>query len=346
MLFLNLNNEEGYSLSELLIAIVISTVLVAAAGATYISQNRSFVTQESVSEVNTQSKIAHDLIANNIRSAGFGVPEDMNVDPINAQNTIVNPVDSDASPDAVTIVGGFRRIGALWPVGVNPGDACPDNVPLGSTVVRIIYSGTLRPNDSDRQNLSIDGVQFVRVSSCTLDGLDCDNSPITLDRPLSQSFPLLDDNADNFCDTGRPVYLVEDTTFCVDGNSSLRRIRRQADTNNCTGLGTSDDEEIAENIEDLQIAYAVDVNRDGLIDDTNGSGDVDAGDFTNGAAVADISTISAIRLNVLAMADRPDPDFEGLGNPPDFVENRDHDETATDSLRRRWWQSIISMRGQ
>jgi hypothetical protein len=326
-------------------------ILVAAATATYIAQNRSYVAQESVSEVNTQSKVAHDLIANNIKTAGFGAPEDMNVDIINNRTTTVIPYESNGnSPDALTIVGGFRMIGTLWPVGVTPvTDDCPDpaSVQLGTTVVQIVYSGTERPNDDDKQYLSIDGVQFVSVSSCSEDGNeDCDGTNITLDRPLTVDYPLLDPDGNNKCDLGRPVYLVEDVTYCVDGNNSMQRMRRRATANNCTPAGTSDVDEIAENIEDLQFAYAIDADNDNLIDDTDASGSVNAGDFSIGTAIADVSQITAIRTNVLARAEHPDPDYAGMGNLPDFVENRDHDETATDNFRRRWWQSIISMRGE
>ncbi|MCK5504131.1 MAG: prepilin-type N-terminal cleavage/methylation domain-containing protein, partial [Thermodesulfovibrionia bacterium] len=64
--------DRGYSLVELMIAIVIGAILIAASSATYIAQNRSYTVQESVSEINSQAKTALDLIANDIRSAGFG----------------------------------------------------------------------------------------------------------------------------------------------------------------------------------------------------------------------------------------------------------------------------------
>jgi prepilin-type N-terminal cleavage/methylation domain-containing protein len=342
----HLKSERGYTLTELIIAIAIGTILIAGASATYVTQNRSYVAQESVSEINTQSKIAHDLIVNDIRSAGFGIPTDMNQDPINGFTNIVTPVDNTNTPDAITLVGGYRMIGTLWPAGVGPGAPCPATIPLGSTQVRIIYTGTDAPNTTNNRFLSIDGVDFVQVQACTLGGNgSCDNNTITIDRPLSQEFPLLDTDGDGLCDTGRPVYLVEDATFCVDNNSILRRIRRNANPNNCTGTATSENEAIAENIEDLQFAYAIDANADGRIDDQNGNGTVDAGDFLNGAAVADPSTIRAVRVNILARADRPDPNYLGLGNPPAAIENRNHNPT-NDNFRRRWWQSITAMRNQ
>lgn len=338
-------NNHGYTLTELIIAIAIGLVLVAAASATYISQNRAYVTNESVSEVNTQSKIAQDLIITDIRSAGFGVPSNLNLNPVNGYTTIITPVDANNATDAVTIVGGFKLIGQLWPVGVAPGIPCPSNVALGSTQVQIIYAGTDGPNMADNRYMTIDGIDFVQVQGCALSNGVCLGNNITIDRPLSQNFPLLDNNGDGLCETGRPVYLIEDAAFCVDANSVLRRIRRNANPANCTGIASSEDDAIAENIEDLQFAYAIDANGDGQIDDINGSGTVDAGDYQDGGLIADPTTIRAVRVNVLAMADRPDASFAGLGNPPALIENRGHNP-LNDNFRRRWWQSLVKMRNQ
>ena len=345
-------NDKGYTLIEILIAIVIGFVLVAAATATYISQNRSYVAQESVSEINTQAKIAHDLIANAIRGAGYGVPADMIQDSINGFTTIITPVDGGAGgADAITIAGGFRRVGELWPSGGGPGTTtCPASVPLNSTTVKMILSGTATPNITDRSAISIDGIDFLEILSCTP---DCDSSAdITLDRPLLQDFPLLDTGGATLCDVGRPVYLIEDITFCVDANSTLHRIRRAASAANvaaCTGTPTSDDDIIAENIEDLQFAYAVDADNDGEIDDLNGNNMLDGGDFVDGddtAIQADPSIIRAIRVNILARAAREDVNYTGLGLSANLdIENRTHVATS-DGFRRRWWQTLITMRNQ
>jgi type II secretory pathway pseudopilin PulG len=281
-----LRDNKGYTLTELLVAIVCGFLLITAASATYISQNRAFVTQESVSETNTQSKIAHDMIADDTKSAGFGTTNDLSSNAVNGFNNIITPVDSAVATDAVTIVSG-RMVGQLWPVGVGPGMiACPAAPP-----------------------------------------------PVTIPAGTSQ------------VDAGRPVYLIEDITFCVDANSVLRRIRRNANVAACTGIATSDNDAIAEHIEDLQLAYAVDANNDGDVDDLNGNGMIDGGDFINGALVGNFDDIRAMRINVLAMTDKRDVNFRGLGNPPATVENRAHIQT-NDDFRRRWWQSIVKIRNQ
>ena len=343
-------NSNGFSLIELMIAIFIGMMLIAAASATYIAQNRSFTAQESVSEVNTQSKIAHDLVSNDIRSAGFGVALDMSLEPVNGYTDIIIPVDSSTAPDAITVVGGFRKIGSLWPVGFDTDNTlCPISSDLqGATAIQIDYDSTIGnsqgPNASDRRFLSIDGIDFIEVSSCSIDTdtNNCDPSSITLNKPLSHNFPLIDNQGGANCDVGRPVYLVEDITFCVNTtDNTLRRIRRNANASSCTGISTSLDEVLADNIEDLQLAYAIDANGDGDADDTNGNGRLD--DFLDGSAFTDFSTIKAVRVNVLARTDRPDPGYRNMGSRPAVIEN--HTQTIViDDFRRRWWQAIVSVR--
>lgn len=337
------NNMNGFTLTEVLIAIVISFLLVAAATGTYISQNRSYVAQESVSEVNVQTQIAHDLVSGTIRSAGFGVdPNDLPGNPIgaNAYTTVITPLDSAAGSDAVTIVIG-RLIGQLWPPGVGPGTmACAPSPPLttvpNALVYGIQYAGTVVPNNTDRSNLSIDGIEAASVVGVGV-------GTVTLSQQLSNNYPLLDTDTDTFCDTGRPVYLVEDVTFCLDGNNTLRRIRRDAVLPACTGLPNSDDEAIADNVEDFQLAYAVDADGNGQIDDLNGNGMLDDGDFVDGGAVVDNATIRSVRVNILALTDKADINYQGLGSPPAQIENNPLVQ-APDDFKRRWLQKIVKIR--
>ncbi|UCH45399.1 MAG: PilW family protein [Nitrospiraceae bacterium] len=341
------DNHKGFTVVELMISVTIGLILISAATATYIAQNRSYVAQESVAEINTQAKLAQDLIARDSRSAGFGVPLDMNAEPINGNTTIITPIDSAATSDAITIVSGFQMIGTIWPVGGAPGMPCPAAVPLGSTQFVINYSGTEGPNVTDKQYINIDGVEFVRVQNCNIPGgtTSCDTGTITIDRPLSQNFPLQDNNGDGLCDGGRPIYLIEDVTYCVDANSLLHRISRNGNPANCTALATSTDDIIAENIEDLQFAFAADQDGDGQTDNLGGTPAIDAADFQNGIAIADPSDITTVRINVLARSDKPDPNFAGLGNPPASVENRNH-APVNDNFKRRLWQIVVAIRNQ
>ncbi len=341
-------NNKGFTFIEVMLALGISTVLIAGAAGTYIVQNRSFTAQESVSEVNTQSKVGLDLIANDLKNAGFGAPSNMDQDPINGFTDILTHTDKTYESDSITVVGGFRMIGTLWPAGGSPGMACPATITLGTTDIKIIYSGTERPDMNTKRYITIDGVNFAEIASCTLSAGNCDENTITLDRQLSQNFPMQDTNDDGQCDTGRPVYLVEDVTYCVDYYYNLRRIRRDKLPETCMGTENSDEATISENIEDLQFAYAVDADDDDDTDDQNSDNTIDGSDFLNGDVITDSSTITAVRINVLAKAAREDPNYNGQDSVPPLIENREHysSSTTVEKYRRRWWKSIVNIRNQ
>ncbi len=338
------NNNKGYTLIEVMIAVGISIILIAGASGTYIVQNRSYVAQESVSEINTQSKVSQDLIANELKSAGFGTPSDLNSDPINGITANVSLDDRTWESDSITILGGFRMIGTLWPSGGGPGMACPATISLGSTEVNLEYSGSEGPNMSDKRFISIDGINFAQIENCTLSGNSC-TATITIDRALTQNFPLQDTDSDGFCDEGRPVYLVEDVSFCIDYESNLRRIRRNKLPGTCMGIDTSDDDVIAENIEDLQFAFAVDADDDGATDDQNGDLLINGDDFIDGNTITDTSTITATRINILARAKNADANYKQQGNAPSIIENRVHAPT-NDDYRRRWLRTVVNMRNR
>jgi hypothetical protein len=157
--------------------------------------------------------------------------------------------------------------------------------------------------------ISIDGIESAIITGIA-------GNVITLDQNLGIAYLI-----------GRPVYLVDDVVYAVDGANNLTR----------------DGVMLAENVEDLQLAYAVDADNNSQTDDIGGiAGLIDAADFTN--AAADPDTITAVRINILATTGRPDPNAV-LGNPPALIENRAIGVT-NDQLKRRWWQTVVTMRNK
>lgn len=289
----------GFTLVELMIAIVVGMLIIAGTFASYISQQRSFVAQDQVAEINYTSKIALDMIVNDIRETGFGVPDNLTGIArvpgclgINGYTQKINFIagtdDLTAAPDRITILGGFRLVGATF-AAVAPGST---TLTLTDTTV-LKSSGTFK---EDRGYITIGGISFTVVDSIAENTLTLNSST-----PIDKTFPV-----------GVPVYLIENVTYQVV-NGELQKVRRLAGAG-CTTA--SDTDVIAQNIEDLQFVLV----------DSDGNGATDR-----------------IRVNILAQTARPDPDFQGQGNPPPTIENRDHAST-NDSLRRRWWQMEVALR--
>ena len=321
--------SKGFTLVEILVAIVITALVMAGVYTTFIAQQRSFTVQDQVAETQESSKIAFNILTNDLRNAGFGYPSSDNPD-INGFTDIITFSDNlnSQGPDAITLVGGFRQVAIL----ANP-------TVIGVDTIMITYTGSTKFNLLDRKNISIDGVGFSTITNCAP---DCDNAlTLQLDRGMNKPFP-----------AGRPVYLVEDITYCVitdtgsDDYLNLRWIRRGATVATCSGEDFSDTQPVVENIEDLQFAFAVDTNDDGQVDDQNGNFFLDPGDYIYSPGTANIL---AVRANILATTrpDYQDPNLEPSSKPyysSGIILENNTNLVDTDRLRRRIWSMDIALR--
>jgi len=325
-------NNQGYTLVELMVATAVGMVLIAGATTTFIVQNRSYQSTESVSELNSQSKTSLNIMEEDIRNAGGGAPSDLSANSINGQTSVISFTDGgNSAPDSITLVGGFRVIGNI---AAKPSSSPPVKVD-GNNIWIANAEGKI--DTDDRRNINIDGMFFARITSCINTAGECNNPDNTTGVFLN--IPLIIDDLP----VGRPVYLIEDITYCLNG-TDLRRIRRNANLAFCTGGVDSDTELIAQNVADLQFAYAVDVDHDGDVDIGSGNAAIlDDADFINGGAVLDTDDIRAVRISVLGIASREDRGVT-TGNPPLSIENRMYAPAPTgDGFKRRLWQTIVTI---
>jgi len=264
-----------------------------------------------VAEMNSTSKIALDMIVNDIRESGFGLPEDLPTIQrasgclgINGFTQKITSTNSSSAEDKITLLAGFRRIGTIA-TAFSAGSPT-----LTLTATDLLKDGTtFKP---DRGYISIGGVSFAIVTAIS-------GNILTLDTtiPVDKTFPV-----------NVPVYLVENVTYEVV-NGQLQRTRRSDNSGGSCGT-TPETDVIAEHIEDFQIAYGVDTDSDGVIDQ-----------YRNAPLASD--SLLRIRLNLLARTAKADPNFQGQGNPPAAIENRSH-STTDDSLKRRLWQMEVALR--
>ncbi len=238
-----LGSEKGFTLVELLIAITITAFALAGVYTTFVVQQRSFTTQDQVAEVDLTSKIAFDMIINDIRTAGFGYagnesPDINNITNIDTTGVIIPNINGSSGlndSDTITLIGGFRQLTTL-----ENDSGLANQIDIDSPYLSSSF------NTSTRSALSIGGLFFAFISSCDDDDNDgnCDadaGSFLTLDRDVPNKTVLV----------GRPVYLVEDVTYRISG-TDLQRVKWIN--------SSADPDTTAENIEDLQF---VDIDQDG-----------------------------------------------------------------------------------
>ena len=257
------NSQRGFSLVELMIALLITALVMAGVYTTFVVQQRSFTAQDQVAETQGSSKIAFDMIVNDIRNAGYGYPGDEapRINGFTGAVTINDPSLSPPGPngsDFLTLIGGFRDIAT---VGVPLGQ---DTVETGQTdtsgnpYLDVCYTGTPKFNDTNRKYISIDGVTYAEITNVGSGSTaNCAvTERLTLDRPVDKAFPV-----------GRPVYLIEDVTYRLTTADGMTLCNNAKAGTTClqrvSGAGTT--VTIASDIEDLQFE-AIDQNADGNTD--------------------------------------------------------------------------------
>ena len=217
--------ENGITLIELMIALAIGAVTVAAGYEIFISSHRSYVTQTQLSTTQQNVRIAMELMARDARAAGFGAPQPSGV--VNGLSHVVtawnniNNVDQD---DAITLVGGYQQAGT---VTFTPGNNANQE---GSTLLQLLSPGEgSQFNTTTKRALSIMGIFYAQIANV-------DGATLTLDRPLDRTYA-----------GGEAVYRVESVTYQLDGTDPLHPALVRTDSNGPQTVVTD--------IEDLQFAY-------------------------------------------------------------------------------------------
>ncbi|MDP3297301.1 MAG: prepilin-type N-terminal cleavage/methylation domain-containing protein, partial [Thermodesulfovibrionia bacterium] len=285
----------GFTLIELMIAITITVLAMAAVYTSFIVQQRSFTTQDQVAETELSSKIGFDMLINDIRDAGFGYPDDDNA--VNGFTGAITAIDSGINngPDTLTLVGGFRQIATLQ-----------SDTSIGANQIQICYCtappcSSAQFNIANRSNLSVEGLTFATITAIIVTNPCTAVNPIilTLDRDMTNSIP-----------AGRPVYLVEDVTYQING-TDLQKV--------VAGGGAGNVDTIANNIDDLQFSEI----------DQDGDGDTDR-----------------LRISLLARTAGQDQTLDPNTKPyfATGITLENNTTADTDLFRRRIWSMEVALR--
>jgi prepilin-type N-terminal cleavage/methylation domain-containing protein len=227
-----MNREKGFTLVELLVAMAISGIVVAAVYTAFITQQKSYTVQDQVAETQQNARVGLDLIAREVRMAGYGQPAwSMNADTDGdgADEAVTDPVtvvDGGGGPDLITVIGCFDPNPATLSVSGS----------VGNTVLTLQNAKEAsRFNTTTKNSIFIGGMENAKITSISGSTLTIDTDPTTSgNQGLARSYS-----------TGAEVNLVRAITYYVE-DDTLRR-----DEN--TGAGG---QPLAENIEDLQLTYA------------------------------------------------------------------------------------------
>jgi prepilin-type N-terminal cleavage/methylation domain-containing protein len=224
-----ISKVKGLTLIELLVAMAISAILIAAIYQTFIGQQKTYTVQEQVVDMQQNVRVAINKMMREIRMAGFGNVS--NVLPnFTAKdgpfNNIINPSNNKnnvgQNEDQITIIGAFEKVSTL----------ATDHT-IGTNVIQL----SVLPKDSfnleNRKYICIGGLE-----SHTITNIDESKKEITLNGNLITSHK-----------SGTPVFKVKAITYKLNLQKGVPVLERKDNTDGGGG------QDIAENIENLQFRY-------------------------------------------------------------------------------------------
>jgi prepilin-type N-terminal cleavage/methylation domain-containing protein len=227
-----INKTKGLTLIELLIAMAISAILIAAIYRTFIRQQKTYTVQEQVVDMQQNVRAAINRMMREIRMAGFGNVS--TILPFSAKDGpfpyILTPKDNvnyiGQNDDQITIVGAFEQITTLAAVST-----------VGTNTIQLV-GGVSEFDNGYRKYICIGGLETHTIKNVvtptnTITFLDYDN--------VVNNFP-----------AGTPVFKVKAITYRLrwdNNNPNMPVLTREDKTD---GGGT---QVVAENIENLQFRY-------------------------------------------------------------------------------------------
>ena len=310
----NPRSAKGLTLVELMVAVVVSLILFLGISQIFVSNKRAYRAQDDNSHIQENGRFATGILMQDLRRAGY-YGGNANVEDITGSLGVVAPTNTCPTNNT------WARM-LEWPIvgndNTNANYACIPNGDYqgGTDIVVMRYT---RGNNIDNATMIANPTQLY-VRSSLFEG---------------RLFAGADAAANNVAETPNTAqelvsyaYYVGPTgRVCTDGSPILAMFRESLDAN-----GLPNREEIATNVENLQIQYGLD-NNDDLITDQY----VDAG------AVADWTRVNSVRLWVLVRSECPVPGFTNV-NRPNFVMGNVVVNPNGDRYKRQLYTGTVSMR--
>jgi len=319
-------NEVGVTLIELMIAVTLSTIIVAAGFATLTGGYKATRVSNLVADTQQNARAAMDMIAADLKTAGFGmVPSGNGMIPQvgacaiggNAEPIVPfdnNPAGADTGPDRLSmVVPTTNSLAApLWQLTAPSGGPGISNLTLLPAAVTAMQAA-VAPLPLAGSLISIGGVTTATIGGVAGGVLNLNPAIVS---PWSPGAPtqvyLLQ------CITYQVIPPPDANVVCGQGNAPcLVRGVAPVGTLDCNVLN-SPCLPITNGIEDLQLAYACDgcslliTNNNGtpdrIIDDQNASLTFDQGDYISnntwaaapGVGQITPNTISLVQITIVA----------------------------------------------
>jgi len=308
------HSDAGFSLIEVMSALVILAIAMTAVFATFISQQKSFTTQSRVAEMQQNLRQAVEYMSRDIRMAGYGIPD----------NVII--------PNNI-IATGVTSIRSLYP---------KDNT-VGPDQIYILYLFDMDTNQRSTWNTALMASGAGTVTVDNTDGffpttgelvIVTDGINAQLFQSVSKTATALNfgggvyqGTANNTYGLGPPPSTVAKARFAryyIDNTTDPAHPTLMVDR-----MGGAAAQPVADDIEDMQLTYGTDLN---------GNDVIDSGEWT--PTPANLSQIRQVRLQFIARTRLPEA---GWSETRPALGNRAAG-TTPDGYRRRTYDIVIDVR--
>jgi len=185
--------KNGLTLIELLLALVLSSILIAALYRIFIGQQKTYTVQEQVAEMQQNVRIAMDQITKEVRMAGYGGDVLAIFGDVNGYTDIITP-----ASDSITIIVA-DEVGVL-----------KQNTARGTNQLKVTNASIF--NTDKKKYLCLNGLNHYPVQSVTED-------TIILTAPLAEGHPI-----------HQPVYLVKAISYYLGLSGAQTVLRRNENT--------------------------------------------------------------------------------------------------------------------
>lgn len=281
-------SQRGMTLIELVVAILISIIILAAGFTALVTTEKASRASEQTVDTQQNARIAMDLIARDIRGAGMGMIGAIGGCPTAVVPADQTPAGADTGSDTIALVtptgsGAWLLTGSVGSTGTGF-----NQLTLSSGAAGAVANMQSMGMVANQSIVNIGGAVTSTVST-----FDVNAGTINLSNavPPPATFPV-----------GTPVYLLQCITYSIGTTAAA-----------CAGGAAPcllrGGVPVVDGIENIQLAYGCDgcvgtINGgvpDGVIDDQNGNNSFDQADFvTDSLWATGASTIKLVQVSIVA----------------------------------------------
>jgi type IV pilus assembly protein PilW len=352
---LPLKIPHGLSLVELMVAMTIALLVMAAVSTIFVDTKRNYVVQDALARLQENARFATDMIVRDVRMAGyFGCADDVSA----IENTL-NGAAAGAAYDVSSPLQGSESKSTWYPAAATP-VAAPAAMRGGTDAIAVRYldratsaqvTGPFMPNTSAALHTAAgNGLQdgdIVFITDCSGGAIfqitgpdDPNNGTIVHNTGGTQPGNSTKDLGKIFegdASIARYYYAMYYVAAGASGEFSLFR--------QTVGTAGVVNEELMEGIEDLQVLYGEDTANGDRIPDV----------YRKADAVTNWGNVVTIRIGLLARtlanSDRSGNDYGGFRDTADGYDvdgdgNKEVNYTAAlnDMYQRRVFRATVTLR--